>query len=157
VIARVTAIRAQVGVTNEEARQAEEERYRNTARERLEAVGISRRARDVSSPRSFEYAVMELPSGEAADYLNKAGSLGWELVGAIPGATGHVLYMKRDVWLASEGTSGRLAASAFPVGRAAAPAGGMTFSGFYYESGSDLDADGDVDGGLIDDIQNLFG
>jgi hypothetical protein len=43
------------------------------------------------------------------------------------------------------------------VGRAAAPAGGMTFSGFYYESGSDLDADGDVDGGLIDDIQNLFG
>jgi hypothetical protein len=26
-----------------------------------------------------------------------------------------------------------------------------------YESGPDLDADGDVDGGLFDNIQNVFG
>lgn len=78
----------------------------------------------------------------------------------LPGSEGqHVLYMKRDAWLATDTSSGRLVANAMPLGAtgAAAAAGGVGFAGFYYESGPDLDADGDVDGGLFDNIQNVFG
>ena len=39
----------------------------------------------------------------------------------------------------------------------AAGAGGGFFAAGYYESGPDLDADGDVDGGLLNSLQDLFG
>jgi hypothetical protein len=56
-------------------------------------------------------------------------------------------------WAASAGSA--------PVGaaRAAAPAaaGGFAVAGFYAESGPDLDGDGDVDGGLFDKLDQLFG
>ncbi len=40
---------------------------------------------------------------------------------------------------------------------AAAGAGGGFFLAGYYESGPDLDMDGDVDGGLLDSLGDLFG
>ena len=144
---------------DEAARLAEEQRHREAAQERLKAVTASRGTRDITSPRSFEYAVMEMSRREAGDYLNKAGSLGWELVTALPSADGcDTLYLKRDAWLASEESSGKLTASAIPLRTAGAAAGGgMAFAGIYYESGLDMDADGDVDGGLFDNLENLFG
>ena len=143
----------------EAKRRAEEDHYRSAAKERFDTLHATRGTRDITSPRSFEYAVMELPRQETAEYLNKAGSLGWELVSALPSSDErHALYMKRDAWLATDSASGRLVANAAPTHIAGAAAtGGLAFAGFYYESGPDLDTDGDVDGGLFDNIQNLFG
>lgn len=144
----------------ERAKRREEEQYRSIAKERLDTLHATRGTRDITSPRSFEYAVMELPRQETAEHLNKAGSLGWELVSALSASDEqHVLYMKRDAWLATDKSSGRLVANAVPVAAtgAAAAAGGMAFAGFYHESGPDFDGDGVVDGGLFDNIGNLFG
>lgn len=60
----------------EAKRRAEEDQYRSAAKERFDTLHATRGTRDITSPRSFEYAVMELPRQETAEYLNKAGSLG---------------------------------------------------------------------------------
>jgi hypothetical protein len=78
--------------------------------------------------------------------LSRARSLGWELVGVTSNDEGtrDRLFRKRLVSVGRQG-----------VGKAAAAAGVVGFA--YFESGPDLDLDGDVDGGLLDDIENLFG
>jgi len=105
--------------------------------------------------------VVDLEADEAADRLNEAGSLGWELVAALPTAEGGTrAYLKREVWtsVSDDGSATafapRLTSS---PGAAAAGGGGGFFAAGYLESGPDLDGDGDVDGGLFDSLGDLFG
>lgn len=152
-------------MTPEEVAQHREERAREEARiavqERLAAVRESRRRRDTSSVRCFEYSRLELSDDAAEDHLNQAGILGWELVSVVPNRSGeHIAYFRREVYATKDKTSGKvvpLSAEALrAAGRAAPIAGGAAVAGFYYESGPDLDQDGDVDGGLFDTLGELF-
>ena len=129
---------------------------RERARLRLGVIRTTRDERDAANARSFEYDVLELSPGDARARLNELGSLGWELVAVVPGAgDAHAHYLRREV-LVVEDEDGNLLARL--PGRAGVPAaaGGLA-AGFYYESGPDLDADGDVDGGLFDRLDELFG
>jgi hypothetical protein len=127
--------------------------------QRHEAIAASRRTRDVASSRTFEYSILDLDAA-AATTLGEAGTLGWELVSVTPLPDDRArFYLKREVWVQREADGGvRAAAPALGRGAAAAAAagGGGFFVAGYAESGLDLDADGDVDGGLMDSINELF-
>jgi hypothetical protein len=139
------------------------ERAAKRAQNRLEAIAATRSRRDDDYVRSFEYSVLDLEVSEVERRLREAGSLGWDLVAALPGSGGaHRLYLKREVWVtrSKQGATGASAPQFAPgpssQAVAAGGTGGFFFAG-YYESGLDTDMDGDVDGGLLDSLGDLFG
>ena len=172
---RATSLQERVGnairditgdpISPEERARREElarEEARATVKERLDLLRASRQERDVHAVACFEYSVISGQPDAVADSLNQAGALGWDLASAIGNPDGsHTLYFRRPV-VAMRDDDGQLrslpASALSPIGRISQTAGGGGgFAAFYYESGSDFDADGDVDGGLFDSIQNLFG
>jgi hypothetical protein len=156
---RSRAVSPEEWANHEEIEQA---RARATVKERFDSLRASRRERDVNAVACYEYSVISTQPDTAAEHLNQAGALGWELVSAIGNPDGrHTMYFRRPV-VAARDETGRFqpvsASVVSPIGRIAqSGGGGAAFAAFYYESGADLDADGDVDGGLFDSIQNLFG
>ena len=76
--------------------------------------------------------------------------MGWELVGVTPsiavtGEPSERLFFKRLVGIARGSQAGAAAAGATGA-----------FGLVYFESGPDADLDGDVDGGLLDNLGDLF-
>jgi hypothetical protein len=150
----------------ERAREAEDRRHeaevlaRETVRSRFEKIRGSRTERDLGTPRSFEYSVLEVANEDGSRFLNKAGALGWELVGVVPSDSGkRTLYFKREVWVGRD-EDGNVFAAPPGLAKTAAPAAGAAggaLAALYYESEVDSDQDGDVDGGLSDSVQNFFG
>ena len=128
----------------------------HVAKTRLLAIAGTRSRRDTANTRAFEYLLAEAEVGEETTTdLNRVGSLGWELINVIVVDNKQRFYFKREVWTEVD-DSGKAKATAPRLASAAAAGGGGFFAAGYYESGLDLDADGDVDGGLFDTIQGLF-
>lgn len=145
----------------ERERRAREE-ARHSVQERYRLLQGTRAERDAHAVACYEYSVVDVPRASVEADLDRAVALGWELISAVAAAPGeHTLYFRRPV-LAARDADGRLTSVAAGTGllpaasAAASAAAGGGFAAFYYESGPDADADGDVDGGLFDSIENLF-